>query len=151
MTDTQGGNGFGDENSSNTKLINFLVKNNTGETYLVAVSSASEAEPIILATGKPVMAIGGFSGNDKTLTVAKLEQMVKAGEIKYYLLGGGVGGSIGGSSSDDLTTWVKANGKAVDQSEWSNTTSASDTTGNARNSGTSETLYDLSSYKDGTK
>jgi 4-amino-4-deoxy-L-arabinose transferase-like glycosyltransferase len=138
--------GLGAGNSSDTKLISFLVKNNTGEKFLVAVSNASEAEPIILATGKPVMAIGGFSGNDKTLTVAKLEQMVKAGQIKYYLVGG-MGGMGGGNSSDDLTAWVKANGKAVDQSQWSNTTSTSSSNGNMGQFNNSETLYDLSSYK----
>jgi 4-amino-4-deoxy-L-arabinose transferase-like glycosyltransferase len=136
--------GLGSENNSDTKLIDFLVKNNTGEKFLVAVSNASAAEPIILATGKPVMAIGGFSGNDKTLTVAKLEQMVKAGEIKYYMVGGGMGGGDA-NSSDNLTAWVEANGKAVDQSELSSTTTT--VTGNMRQLGMPETLYDLSSYK----
>jgi 4-amino-4-deoxy-L-arabinose transferase-like glycosyltransferase len=140
--------GFGTETNSDTKLINFLVKNNTGEKFLVAVSDASAAEPIILATGKPVMAIGGFSGNDKTLTVAKLEQMVKAGQIKYYLVGG-TGGMGGSNSSDDLTAWVKANGKAVNPSEWSNTTAVatSVSNGNMGQFSNSQTLYDLSSYK----
>lgn len=143
-----GGGSFGGasaaESSSTSKLVSFLLKNNTGEKWLIAVPSASEAEPIILATGKPVMAIGGFSGNDNTLTVARLQQMVKAGEIKYFMVGG-----RGGSSSSELTAWVEANGTKVDASAYSNSTSSSsDSAGSfMRMGGGSGVLYDLSAYK----
>lgn len=110
---------------------------------LVAVPSASEAEPIILATGKPVMAIGGFSGNDNTLTVTKLQQMMEQGELKHFLIGGK---GDRGNSSNEVTKWVKENGTAVDSNEWSNSSSfsADKIMGNSNTSGT---LYDLSSYK----
>lgn len=137
------GGGFGDRSDSSSEaLIAFLEKNNTGEKWLVAVPSASEAEPIILATGKPVMAIGGFSGNDNTLTVEKLEEMVKAGEIKYFMVGGR--GGMGGSSSDEVTQWVEQNGTAVDSSVWSSSSSGLAADGRT---GSSQTLYDLSAYK----
>lgn len=136
------------QSSSDTKLISFLEKNNTGEKFLIAVSDASEAEPIILATGKPVMAIGGFSGNDKTLSVEKLQQMVKAGEIKYFLVGGK--GGMGGNFSDEVTQWVKANGKEVSSDEWSGS-SGSTSDGGRGMSGSSGTLYDLSAYKNKLK
>lgn len=129
-----------DSTESNTKLINFLVKNNTGEKWLIAVPSASEAESIIIATGKPVIAVGGFSGNDQIMTVAKLEQMVKSGQLKYYLVGGR--GGFGGNSSDAVTSWITAHGKAVSASKWSDRSAI----GNS-GFGSSETLYDLSSYK----
>ncbi len=132
------------QSSSDSKLISFLEKNNTGEKFLIAVPDASEAEPIILATGKPVMAIGGFSGNDKTLTVEKLQQMVKAGEIKYFLVGGK--GGMGRNSSDEVTQWVKENGKEVSSDEWSGS-SGSTSDGQRGMSGNSGTLYDLSAYK----
>ncbi|MGW8114914.1 glycosyltransferase family 39 protein [Caproicibacterium sp. NSD3] len=135
---------IGDSSSSETALIDFLESNNTGEKFLVAVPSASEAEPIILATGKPVMAIGGFSGNDNTLTVAKLQQMVEQGKLKYFLVGG-KGGM--GNSSNEVTKWVEENGTAVDSNEWSNSSSSS-AVKITEKSDTSETLYDLSSYKD---
>lgn len=143
--------GFGNKSSSqsNTKLISFLLKNNTGEKWLIAVPDANEAESIILATGKPVMAIGGFSGNDNTLTVAKLKQLVKSGQLKYFM----VGGNKGGNTSSDVTAWVKANGTIVDASKYSDTTSSSnsssDTSSASTNSmGSSSTvIYDLSAYK----
>ena len=123
--------------SSDSKLIEFLTKNNTGEKFLIAVPSADEAEPIILATGKPVMAVGGFSGNDRTLTVAKLQQMVKDGEIRYFM----VGGKGGMGSSNEVSQWVEKNGKAVNSEEWSSSS------GSVLAGGMGETIYDLSSYR----
>lgn len=123
--------------SSDSKLIDFLMKNNTGEKFLIAVPSANEAEPIILATGKPVMAVGGFSGNDKTLTVEKLQQMVKDGEIRYFM----VGGRGGMGSSNEVSQWVEKNGKAVNSEEWSSSS------GSVLAGGMGETIYDLSSYR----
>lgn len=127
------------ESSSDEALISFLEKNNTGEKFLVAVSSASEAEPIILATGKPVMAVGGFSGTNLSLTVEKLEQMVKSGELKYYMVGGR--GGMGGNSSDEVTQWVEQHGTVVDSSVWSSSS------GSGLDGESSQTLYDLSAYR----
>jgi len=61
--------------------------------------------------------IGGFNGADPTPTVAQLETMVKAGELRYVLVGdgdGGGGGPGGGSSSSELSTWAQDHGTAVD-------------------------------------
>ncbi|QAT50807.1 glycosyltransferase family 39 protein [Caproiciproducens sp. NJN-50] len=140
-TGRQDGGNFGNRSgtSSDSALITFLEKNNTGEKYLLAVSSASEAEPIILATGKPVMAVGGFSGTNRSLTVEKLEQMVKSGELKYYMVGGR--GGMGGNSSDEVTQWVEQHGTAVDSSVWSSSSDSGLVTGG------SQTLYDLSAYQ----
>jgi len=135
--------GKSETDTSETALITFLEQNNTGEKFLIAVPSASEAEPIILATGKPVMAIGGFSGNDNTLTVEKLEQMVKYGELKYFLIGGRGGMS---NASSDVTKWVEENGTAVDSSEWKDS-SNTDQEKTIDKFGMSGTLYDLSGYK----
>lgn len=138
-----GGFGNGGESQSSSKLVSFLLKNNTGEKWLIAVPDASEAESIILATGKPVMAIGGFSGNDNTLTVSKLEQLVKSGQLKYFMVGG-----KGGNTSNAVTAWVKANGTVVSSSEYSDTKSdQSTTTSSNRMEGGSTVIYDLSAYK----
>lgn len=127
------GGGFQGRSNSSEKLISFLESNNTGEKWLIAVPDAAEAEPIILATGKPVIAIGGFSGNDNTMTVTKLEELVTSGQLKYFLVTGN--GGRGGSSGNEVTAWVEKYGTAVDSAKWSNSSSASGT------------LYDLSSYK----
>ncbi|ADQ08164.1 glycosyl transferase family 39 [Caldicellulosiruptor hydrothermalis 108] len=107
--------GFGFSQNSSDELINWLLKNNTGEKYILAVTRATEAAPIIIKTGKAVMAMGGFSGNDPILTVEKLKKMVKNGEVKYFQIGGmgGFRGGFGLSSSSDIYSWILENGELV--------------------------------------
>ena len=38
-----------------------------------------------LASGEPVMAIGGFNGTDPAPTLAQFEQYVAAGKIHYFI------------------------------------------------------------------
>lgn len=116
----------GRSNSStiDSGLITYLQEHNTGEKYLVATTSSQTATPIILATGSPVIAWGGFKGSDTALTTTQLEALVTSGELKYVILGGGMG-----SGNSDLTTWVQEHGTEIPQSEWSATSTAStDTT-----------------------
>jgi hypothetical protein len=48
---------------------------------------------------------------------------VSSGQLKYILVSSsGDGGGMGGSSSTDLTTWVKAHGTAVTDATVSNGT-----------------------------
>ena len=51
----------------------------------------------------PVMAIGGFNGSDPSPTLAQFQAYVEAGEIHYFIAGGGqMGGSqIGGNQIGD--------------------------------------------------
>jgi hypothetical protein len=64
-----------------------------------------------LATGEPVMAIGGFNGSDPSPTLASFEALVAAGKVHYFIGGGtGFGGQQGGSSSSQaIATWVAEN------------------------------------------
>jgi 4-amino-4-deoxy-L-arabinose transferase-like glycosyltransferase len=41
---------------------------------------------IILATNKPVMSLGGFSGSDPILTTSQLKTLIHQGTIRYFLL-----------------------------------------------------------------
>ena len=81
--------------------------------WVLATSGSQSAAQIELATGEPVMAIGGFSGEGGNLSLAQFERYVAAGDIHYYgaSAGGGPGG--GGSSTSAITTWVEAHYKAV--------------------------------------
>ncbi len=40
-----------------------------------------------LASGDPVMAIGGFNGTDPSPTLAQFEKYVSEGKIHYYIAG----------------------------------------------------------------
>jgi 4-amino-4-deoxy-L-arabinose transferase-like glycosyltransferase len=116
LSNSQGGGfGFAGEASSgeNSKLINFLESNKTTEKYLLVVSSSQSADSIIIQTGEPVMALGGFS-NDNILTLDQFKEMVKNGEVRYVLSGG-----MGGNS--EIMNWVTENGTVVPESEYKNT------------------------------
>lgn len=101
-------------NNNNTKLIEFLKSHKTNEKYLLVVSSAGSAQDIIVNTGESVMALGGFSGSDKILTLDQFKELVKKGEVRYVLTGG-----MGERDSDeDIMSWVQKNGTIVPESEW---------------------------------
>jgi 4-amino-4-deoxy-L-arabinose transferase-like glycosyltransferase len=119
------GNMGDDDLSVDDALITYLQKNKGDATYLVAVQGSQAAVPIILATGEPVMAMGGFSGGDPAPTLAQLQSMVAHGMVHYVLISGGrVAGGPGGPGSPDggslsrIAQWVTANGTAVSASEY---------------------------------
>jgi len=67
-------------------LVDYLLAQHGTEKYLLAALNAQTAAPIILATGAPVMALGGFSGSDQILDLAEIQQKVSAGEIRFFLI-----------------------------------------------------------------
>ena len=69
------------------KLFAFLQQHAHGETYLLATPNARLAAPIIIHTGKAVMAIGGFSGEDRIMSPERLRSMVAAHQVRYIFLG----------------------------------------------------------------
>ncbi|HEY2813213.1 MAG TPA: glycosyl transferase, partial [Acidimicrobiales bacterium] len=66
-----------------------------------------------LATNDPVMSIGGFNGTDPSPTLAQFQSYVDAGDIHYFIAGGGFGrggfGGAGASTSSQITTYVERN------------------------------------------
>jgi 4-amino-4-deoxy-L-arabinose transferase-like glycosyltransferase len=104
-----GGAGAGDQ--VNKALLKYLEAHQGTATYLFATTNAGTAEPYIIATGKPVMALGGFTGSDPILTTAKLATLAKEGKVKYFLISGG--GGMGGNNSSSLTTWIQQHSKLV--------------------------------------
>ena len=61
------------------------------------------------------MAIGGFTGSDPAPTLAQFKAYVAAGDITYYIAGGGMGGGPGGGSgsASQITSWVEAHFTSV--------------------------------------
>jgi hypothetical protein len=104
------GGGIGG-NSSDTALLQYLVANKGTAKWIVAVNSSQEAGSIEIATGLPVMAMGGFSGSDPTPTLDELKGYVAAGELRFVIASGGMGGFGGGSSS--VSSWVASTCTAV--------------------------------------
>lgn len=127
--------GFGGNDNvnstTNSKLISFLKKNKGNAKYLLVVSSSQSAQGIIIKTGEPVMALGGFSGSDNILTLAQFKELVKKGEVRYVMTGG-----MDRGSNSEIMNWVRENGKLVPTSEWN------DTSVNQQNSSSSATQSD---------
>ncbi len=142
-----GGNfagGRGNNASTNQALVSYLEANQGKATYLVATPSSMTADSIILATNKPVMALGGFGGSDPILTTDQLAALVSHGTVRFFLLGsvrdggqpspqflqdipeqfrdlirdrfGGRGG-FGGGQQSALTSWVTQHCTAVPASQ----------------------------------
>ena len=99
--------------------------------------------PIIIETGEPVVAIGGFMGGDPILTANQFAQEVKDGEFRFICscpirlvtrggggangrgfggnaggFGGGFGFGRGGGQQAEIAKWVRENGKPVDPALW---------------------------------
>ncbi|MGW0941188.1 ArnT family glycosyltransferase [Streptomyces sp. NPDC002623] len=108
-TDSRTGGGMGGGTQVSSAMITYLEKNQDGATWLVAVATDQTASSIILESGEPVISMGGWSGSDNAMTLAKLKSLVKAGKLHYIV----VSDSGQGSSNSEISTWVKANGTAV--------------------------------------
>ncbi len=92
------------------RLHAFLRAERGSSRFLAAAPNTRLAAPIIIATGEPVMATGGYLGIDPILTVDAFRQMVERGEVRFVL--------VGRRRNDAIARWAIANGKRVDDSKW---------------------------------
>lgn len=113
----RGGPGSGNEKADTTTL-NYLREHNTGETYLFATTDYNQAAPYIIDENEAVITLGGFSGSDPVYTTERLEQLVKSGQVKYFMIGG-MGGRGGNS---EISDWIKEHGTEIPTSEWQTAT-----------------------------
>ena len=163
----RGDGGFGGGTDTvDPKLLSYLEANQGSAKYLVATPSSMSADGIILATNKPVMALGGFSGSDPILTTSQLQSLIANGTIRYFLLNAprtgqqipsqtlnripaqyrnavrnGNYGGFGGQQSA-LTTWITKNCTTVSTNLWQSTTAASTNTGGGYGRGGANKLYE---------
>ncbi len=96
--------------TSNAALTAALKANASAYTWVAATVGSNTASGYQLASGDPVMAIGGFNGTDPAPSLAQFEKWVAAGKIHYFIPGGGMFGGNGSTSSvgSQITTWVEA-------------------------------------------
>ncbi|MGW1516530.1 ArnT family glycosyltransferase [Streptomyces sp. NPDC002287] len=91
-------------------------------TWAAAAIGSQNAAGYQLASGRPVMPVGGFNGSDPSPTLERFQAYVKEGRIHWFIAQagrtgagesrtaarpGGPGGP-GGSASTAVETWVKA-------------------------------------------
>jgi len=96
------------------EMKNLLDANADQYTWVAAAIGSQNASGYQLATGDPVMAVGGFNGSDPSPTLAQFQQYVADGKIHYFIGGGMGGGGMGGSTtggsnySSQISEWVAA-------------------------------------------
>jgi 4-amino-4-deoxy-L-arabinose transferase-like glycosyltransferase len=99
-----GSTGSPSGNATTNSALATLLKNTTSRWAAATVGDQSAAALELASGGRPVMAIGGWSGSDATPTLAEFKAYVAAGEIHYFI-SGGVGGGMGAGNSE-ITAWV---------------------------------------------
>lgn len=112
-----GGGGMGgllSGSSVGAEAEKLLRKDADDYTWAAAAIGSQNAASYQLATGDPVMAIGGFNGSDPSPTLAQFKKYVEDGKIHYFVSSGSGGGGMGGSgASSQISTWVEENFKEV--------------------------------------
>ena len=100
------GGGLGRDTQVNSALTKLLQNSAAGYTWSAATVGAESAAPFQLASGDPIMAIGGFNGTDPAPTLAQFEKLVSEHEVHYFV--GQNQASFGGGTGDaaQITAWV---------------------------------------------
>ncbi|SNS53988.1 4-amino-4-deoxy-L-arabinose transferase [Geodermatophilus saharensis] len=87
-----------------------LAADADGYTWVAAAVGSNTAAGYQLATGLPVMAVGGFNGSDPSPTLEQFQQYVADGEIRWFIGGGtGMAADGGSSASAEIAAWVAEN------------------------------------------
>jgi 4-amino-4-deoxy-L-arabinose transferase-like glycosyltransferase len=102
-----GGMRGGPDGETSSSELTTLLSETTTE-WAAATTGATSAANLQLASGKAVIAIGGWNGSDPAPTLAQFQQWVSEGRISYYVSGGGMGGGPGRGNSE-IAQWVADN------------------------------------------
>jgi 4-amino-4-deoxy-L-arabinose transferase-like glycosyltransferase len=101
------------------KLTSYLTANRGAAKFLVAVPNANVAAPLIISTGLPVMAIGGYLGDDPILAPSDIERMASDRQLRFVMLGGfTLAPAKQAAALDPIARWVRTNGRPVDPKLW---------------------------------
>jgi 4-amino-4-deoxy-L-arabinose transferase-like glycosyltransferase len=92
----------GNGSNVNTEMLAYLEENTRNVEYLVAVPSSMQGAPLVLASGRPVLFMGGFGGQDEVVDADDLNEMIMNGELRFVISGGER------RSSDEITQWLQA-------------------------------------------
>jgi 4-amino-4-deoxy-L-arabinose transferase-like glycosyltransferase len=111
-----GGGAFGggllDGSTPDAALTNLLKSGAKGYAWVAAAVGSNSASGYQLASGDPVMPIGGFNGSDPSPSLVQFQEYVTEGKIHFFLGGGnGLGGNqMGGSqAASGIASWVESN------------------------------------------
>jgi 4-amino-4-deoxy-L-arabinose transferase-like glycosyltransferase len=95
----------------NPALLNFLNANTQNSTYLMAVPSSMQGADYVIATGRPVLYMGGFMGQDPVVNSQDLARLVANKQLRYIYWD--ARGRGFGSTQADISSWVTGQCKPV--------------------------------------
>jgi 4-amino-4-deoxy-L-arabinose transferase-like glycosyltransferase len=103
-----GPGGLGGSTTVSSALTRLLEQDSSSYTWAAATVGSESAAPLQLATGLPIMSIGGFNGTDPAPSLAAFERLVAQHKIHYFV--GENGDSFGGGSgfARQISSWVSA-------------------------------------------
>jgi 4-amino-4-deoxy-L-arabinose transferase-like glycosyltransferase len=105
--------------SDDPKLIEFLARHRGEARYVAAAPTTGLVAPLIIRTGQPALAFGGFFGTDPIMPLDQFIAMAARGEVRYVLLGGGGRGRQNNNvRPSDFVRWVREHGTPVDPALW---------------------------------
>jgi 4-amino-4-deoxy-L-arabinose transferase-like glycosyltransferase len=118
-----GPGGLLDSPSPGPALSALLSADARNFTWVAATVGSNNAAGYQLASGAPVMAIGGFNGTDPSPTLEEFQRYVADGQVHYFVRGRmmighwGLPGSGGSRQSADIAEWVEThyNPETVDR------------------------------------
>lgn len=108
----RGPGGFLNAAKPSAELTALLKADSASYTWVAAAAGSNNAAGYQLATGEPVMAVGGFNGTDPSPTLAQFQRYVREGKIHYFV-GGGMGmmgrARSGSDTAQQIAAWVEQN------------------------------------------
>ncbi|HYW24266.1 MAG TPA: glycosyltransferase family 39 protein [Terriglobales bacterium] len=107
------GIGLGPTTQQQRATLAYLEANRDGATYLVATQSVALATLYIRDSGQPVLLVGGFTGRAPFPTLARFQQLVASGQVRYALVPDPPQGSPPTATRDGIAAWVRANCQPV--------------------------------------
>ena len=96
------------ENRFQNDLIEFLSTNTQEIYYLAAVSNANTGAPFVLATGRPVLYMGGFNGKDPVVDAEKVMEMTADRELRYFYYQ-----NIDQENDQEIKQWLRTSCRVV--------------------------------------
>jgi len=97
-------------------MVHYLQAHRGHATFLLAAFDAQASAPFIIATGDPVVTIGGFKDLDPAPTLTQLQAMVTSGRLRFALVRPHEGRLRTDFRPVDrgLRAWIVNEGKVVD-------------------------------------
>ena len=96
--------GLGGATTVSAALTTALQADAVSYTWVAATTSDNEAASLELATGEPVMSLGGYNGTDRAITLARSSSSSPPGKIHYYVAD--QQGFIGSTAANTSTAYA---------------------------------------------